>query len=271
MNKRELVDAVAAKTDFTRKKIDRAIDAIVEAVSEAMKNGESVALLGFGTFNVTNRSARSGVNPRTREMIHIAARRVPGFHAGKALKELVSSIHSAAFVYDGTTDGITSLCGQGITVFDGRLRFTNPGDENRVVFGVPSLTDCVVHVTATLASGSGYGIYYRADGKPGFQPGITGYCFQFDPGLSQLLVRKVVDGYESEPFQSIPMPSSVATALNSLHDISVAVQGDHHVISVDGAVVLEFHDGSFSSGMAGLRGWNGCDASFSAISVIPNP
>lgn len=271
MNKKELVDAVVAKTGFTRKKIDGAIDAIVEAVSEAMKNGESVALIGFGTFNVTNRSARSGVNPRTREKIDIAARRVPGFRAGKALREAVSSIQSAALVYDVTTDGITTLCGQGITVSDGRLRFTNPGEENRVVFGEPSLTDYAVHVTATLASGSGYGIYYRADGKPGFQPGITGYCFQFDPGLSQLLVRKVVEGYESEPFQSIPMPASVVASLNSAHDINVAVEGDHHVISVDGAVVLEFHDGTFSSGLAGLRGWNGCDPLFSAISIMPNP
>jgi DNA-binding protein HU-beta len=271
MNKRELVDAVAAKTGFTRKKIDRAIDATLEAVSEAMKNGESVALLGFGTFNVTNRSARSGVNPRTREKIAVAARRVPGFRAGKALKEAVSSTQSAAFVYDGTTDGITTLCGQGVTVSGGQLRFTNPGEENRVVFGEPNLTDYVVHVTATLASGSGYGIYYRADGKPGFQPGITGYCFQFDPGLSQLLVRKVVDGYESEPFQSIAMPASVAATLNGAHDISVAVEGDHHLISVDGAVVLDFHDGTFSSGLAGLRGWNGCDPLFSAINIRLNP
>ena len=271
MNKKELVDVVAAKTGFTKKKTGRAIDAVVGAVSEAMKNGESVALAGFGTFKVTNRAARAGVNPRTREKIYVAARRSPGFHAGKALKELVSSIKSAAFVYDGSPHGIASLYGHGITISDGSLRFTDPSEENRVAFGQLNWTDYVVHVTATLVSGSGYGVYYRSDGKAGLQPGITGYCFQFDPGLSQLLVRKVVDGYESEPFQSVPMPAAVVAALSSPHVISVSVMGDHHVISVDGAVVLDFHDDSFSSGMAGLRGWNDCDPSFSAISVIPNP
>jgi DNA-binding protein HU-beta len=271
MNKRELVNAVAARTGFTKKETGHAIDALIKVVSGAMKNGDSVALAGFGTFKVTSRAARAGVNPRTREKIYVAARRSPRFHAGKALKELVSSIKSAAFVYDGTTNGITSLCGHGITVSDGSLRFTNPGDENRVVFGQLSWTDHVVHVTATLTSGNGYGIYYRSDGKTGFQPGITGYCFQFDAGLSKLLVRKVVDGYEFEPFQSVPMSAAVVAALSSPHNISVAVKGDHHVISVDGAVVLDFHDGSFSSAMAGLRGWNGCDPSFSAVSVTPNP
>ncbi|MCX6097397.1 MAG: HU family DNA-binding protein, partial [Caldiserica bacterium] len=70
MNKKELVDVVAAKTGFTKKKTGRAVDAVVGAVSEAMKNGESVALAGFGTFKVTNRAARAGVNPRTREKIY---------------------------------------------------------------------------------------------------------------------------------------------------------------------------------------------------------
>jgi DNA-binding protein HU-beta len=271
MNKKELVDVMAAKTGFTKKKTGRAIDAVVEVVSGAMKNGDSVALVGFGTFKVTNHAARAGVNPRTREKIYVAARRSPGFHAGKALKELVSSTNATAFAYDGSPHGIASLYGHGITISDGSLRFTDPSDENRVVFGQLNWTDYVVHVTATLVSGNGYGIYYRSDGKAGLQPGITGYCFQFDPGLSQLLVRKVVDGYEFEPFQSVPMPAAVVAALSSPHDISVAVKGDHHVISVDGAVVLDFHDGSFSSGMAGLRGWNDCDPSFSAVSATPSP
>ena len=184
----------------------------------------------------------------------------------------VCSIHSAVFVYNGTTNGITSLNGGGIAVSGGSLRFTNPSDENRVAFGQLSWTDYTVHVRATLASGNGYGIYYRSDGKAGYSPGITGYCFQFDPGLgNRLVVRKVVNGSEQDPFQSVAMSASIVASLHGPHDISVAVKGDHHVISVDGVVILDFHDNTFTSGMAGLRGWSGCDPSFSAVSVTSNP
>ena len=185
---------------------------------------------------------------------------------------LVCSIHSAVFVYNGTTNGITSLNGGGIAVSGGSLRFTNPSDENRVAFGQLSWTDYTVRVQATLASGNGYGIYYRSDGKTGYSPGITGYCFQFDPGLgNRLVVRKVVNGSEQDPFQSIAMSAGIVASLHGPHDISVAVKGDHHVISVDGVIILDFHDSTFTSGMAGLRGWSGCDPSFSAVNVTSNP
>ena len=158
----------------------------------------------------------------------------------------VCSIHSAVFVYNGTTNGITSLNGGGIAVSGGSLRFTNPSDENRVAFGQLSWTDYTVHVRATLASGNGYGIYYRSDGKAGYSPGITGYCFQFDPGLgNRLVVRKVVNGSEQDPFQSVAMSASIVAALHGPHDISVAGKGDHHVISVDGVGILDFHDNTF--------------------------
>lgn len=271
MNKTDLVNAVAARTGFTKKDTGHAIDAMIGAISLAMKNGDSVTLAGFGTFKVTTRAARAGVNPRTREKMDIPARTSLRFHAAKALRDLVALIEPPAFVYDGTASGIMVLCGQGVTVSDGSLRFRNPDDENRVVFGQLSWTDYVVHVTAALAAGNGYGIYYRADGKAGFTPGITGYCFQFDRGLGRLVVRKVTDGSESEPFQSVPMPEPVAAALSSPHEISVAVEGSHHVISIDGAVVLDFYDDTFRSGMAGLRGWNGCDPVFGAVSVTLIP
>jgi len=79
-----------------------------------------------------------------------------------------------------------------------------------------------------------------------------------------------MDGYESEPFRSVAMPAAVVAAPGSPHELSVGVEGSHHVISIDGAVVLDFYDDSFSSGMAGLRGWNGCDPLFSAVSVVRN-
>jgi len=139
------------------------------------------------------------------------------------------------------------------------LRFTNPDDENRVVFGETGWTDYVVRVTATLVTGNGYGIYYRTDGKAGFAPGITGYCFQFEPGLGKLLVRKVMDGYESEPFRSVAMPAAVVAAPGSPHELSVGVEGSHHVISIDGAVVLDF------TMTPSAQAWPGCEAGTAAI------
>lgn len=169
--------------------------------------------------------------------------------------------------------GFTILNGGGIAVVGSDLRFTNINDENRVAFGDLSWTDYVVHVRATLTSGNGYGIYYRCDGVLGNQnPGVSGYCFQFDPGAGNTLtVRKVINGAEQAAFQSVAMPANVVASLYGPHDIDVAVKGDHHVISVDGVILLDFHDIAYPSGMAGLRGWSGCVPSFSAVSVTPNP
>lgn len=186
---------------------------------------------------------------------------------------LVCSIHSVAFAYDGTTSGFTTLNGAGLSVSGSSLKFTNTNNENRVSFGSLSWADYVVQVRAALTSGNGYGIYYRSDGVSGNRnPGITAYCFQFDPGAgNRLTVRKVIGGVEQAAFQSVAMPPNIVAALHSPHDISVAVKGDHHVISIDGVVVLDFTDSWRTSGMAGLRGWSGCDPSFSAVSVLPNP
>jgi len=94
-------------------------------------------------------------------------------------------------------------------------------------------------------------MYYRCDGNPN----ITGYVFQFDPGLvNKFVVRKVVAGNEFSPFQSVSMPPGFP--VNGEHKISVSVQGDHHIIKVDGATVLDFHDSQFSSGTVGLRSWS---------------
>lgn len=89
MNKVELVDAIAAKTGLTKKDADAAVKATVEAITEALKKGDEVALVGFGTFKVTKKAARTGINPATKAQIKIPAKNVPGFKAGKALKDAV--------------------------------------------------------------------------------------------------------------------------------------------------------------------------------------
>ncbi len=89
MNKTELVNAIAAKAGLSKKDADAALAATVEAVTEALKAGDKVALVGFGTFEVRERAARTGKNPATGETIEIAACKAPAFKAGKALKDAV--------------------------------------------------------------------------------------------------------------------------------------------------------------------------------------
>ena len=90
MNKTELVAAVAEKANISKKDADAAVAAFVATVTEAMKAGDKVALVGFGTFEARTRAARTGKNPRTGEIIKIAATKVPAFKAGKALKDAVA-------------------------------------------------------------------------------------------------------------------------------------------------------------------------------------
>ncbi len=90
MNKRELADAVADAAGLGKADAARAVDAVLGAISDALAQGDSVSLLGFGTFSVKHRAARQGRNPRTGESIQIAATSVPGFKAGRALKDAVN-------------------------------------------------------------------------------------------------------------------------------------------------------------------------------------
>ena len=90
MNKAELVDAVAGVANLSKADAGRAVDAVVETITSALKKGQQVSVVGFGTFSVKHRSARSGRNPRTGETIKIAASNVPGFKAGKALRDAVN-------------------------------------------------------------------------------------------------------------------------------------------------------------------------------------
>ena len=90
MNKAELVDAIAGAANLSKADAGRAVDAVVESITSALKRGEQVSVVGFGTFSVKHRAARSGRNPRTGETIQIAASNVPGFKAGKGLKDAVN-------------------------------------------------------------------------------------------------------------------------------------------------------------------------------------
>lgn len=90
MNKTELIEAVAEQADMTKADASRAVDAVVSAITEALKKNDDVALIGFGTFTVRERAARSGRNPQTGATINIAAAKVPAFKAGKALKDAVN-------------------------------------------------------------------------------------------------------------------------------------------------------------------------------------
>ncbi|WP_035340535.1 MULTISPECIES: nucleoid-associated protein HU-beta [Dickeya] len=90
MNKSQLVDKIAADADISKAAAGRVLDAIIGSVTDALKSGDDVALVGFGTFSVRERAARSGRNPQTGKEISIPAAKVPGFRAGKALKDAVN-------------------------------------------------------------------------------------------------------------------------------------------------------------------------------------
>ena len=91
MNKTELIAAMADQAELSKKDAEAALKAFVDVVSEEMKKGEKVQLVGFGTFEVSERAAREGRNPQTGETMTIAASKTPKFKAGKALKDLVNA------------------------------------------------------------------------------------------------------------------------------------------------------------------------------------
>lgn len=90
MNKSELIEAIAESADLSKASASRALDAVTETIANALKSGDQVVLVGFGTFSVKDRAARAGRNPQTGAPIEIAAARIPGFKAGKALKDAVN-------------------------------------------------------------------------------------------------------------------------------------------------------------------------------------
>jgi fructan beta-fructosidase len=164
-------------------------------------------------------------------------------------------------------NGLTVLTGAWVLTAEGIMSSTSVY-ENRLgvgdlAVGDKAWTDVQLDVAATLTKGDGYGVYYRADG----QPNVTGYCFQFDPGLgNQFVVRKVVKGAEGAPIAKVAMPKGFSV-YGSEHQISISVVGDRHVITVDGQQVMEFKDASFVKGMAGLRTWDYSKVNFRSLKV----
>tara|TARA_B100000073_G_scaffold10394_1_gene8685 strand:+ start:776 stop:1051 length:276 start_codon:yes stop_codon:yes gene_type:complete len=90
VNKKELIDAIADKSDLTKAQAEKALASFIETVSVTLKKGDSVELVGFGKFEVKQRAARDGRNPQTGETIKIKASKVPAFKAGKGLKDTVN-------------------------------------------------------------------------------------------------------------------------------------------------------------------------------------
>ncbi len=90
MNKSQLVDKISEGADLSKAAAGRALDSFIEAVGEALKTGDQVSLVGFGTFSSRERASRTGRNPQTGETIEIAAAKIPAFKAGKALKDAVN-------------------------------------------------------------------------------------------------------------------------------------------------------------------------------------
>lgn len=91
MNKSELIDSISATSGLTKTDCAKALDAFVEAVSSALKSGDDVRLVGFGTFATSKRAATTAINPRTRQSVKVPARNVAKFKAGKTLQDIVNS------------------------------------------------------------------------------------------------------------------------------------------------------------------------------------
>ena len=91
MNKTELIAAIAEQAEISKKDAEKAVKAFIEVVTDELKKGEKVQLVGFGTFEVSERAAREGRNPQTGETMKIAASKAPKFKAGKALKDMINN------------------------------------------------------------------------------------------------------------------------------------------------------------------------------------
>ena len=90
MTKAELISAIAAKGDYSKKDAEKALAAVTDSITEALAAGEKISLVGFGRFSVKDRAAKTSINPRTKEKIDVPAKKVPAFKAGKAFKDAVN-------------------------------------------------------------------------------------------------------------------------------------------------------------------------------------
>lgn len=161
-------------------------------------------------------------------------------------------------------DGLTPLSGDWYTEH-GWLSPSLDWSRHGLVFGEGPWDDFEVRVTATYLSdgsaGGGYGIYYRCDDSPS----ITGYCFHYDVGYGDgaFLVRTVHNGHEGSPVARAWMGDDfVENELSRIREIAITVEGDHHIITVDGSEILNFTDGTFTEGIAGFSTWHKSEVRF---------
>ncbi|MCP5048518.1 MAG: LamG domain-containing protein [bacterium] len=168
-----------------------------------------------------------------------------------------------------STDDTAPDTGSPVTVLTGTWNTDGNGNyfadggvtEHLAVYGLTSWQDYRLEVDATLNQGEGYGIYYRVDG----QLNITGYEFRYEPGLNQpgfdmtFVVRKVVNGVVLDPpLQRLDLTSAqFPNVFNASHRISITLQGNRHIIKVDGSGLFDFTDNSYLTGQAGLHSWEG--------------
>lgn len=89
MTKAELIAAIAEKGDYSKKEAEKALNSVIDTITDSLKSGDKISLVGFGTFEVRSRSEKTAINPRTKEKIVVPAKKVPAFKAGKALKDAV--------------------------------------------------------------------------------------------------------------------------------------------------------------------------------------
>ena len=90
MTKADLINAIAEKAEFSKKDSEKALNAVISSITDALVSGDKVQIVGFGTFEVRQRDAKEAINPRTKEKIQIPAKKAPAFKAGKALKDAVN-------------------------------------------------------------------------------------------------------------------------------------------------------------------------------------
>lgn len=195
-------------------------------------------------------------------------------YAGEAqvIYPVISGGSNVLFAGDlSSLDQFNKLYGSNWTVAGGKLLSASSNGERRLAFGDDSWADFTLSVTGRLVGGniagnSGYGVYYRADKVEGLRnPGISGYCFQFDTGYNAFVVRVVTNGNEASPIQRVPFPAGFD--VNASHAIEITVEGSRQVMKVDGTTVMDFSDSTYLSGSAGVRTWNQSVAEFSNIIV----
>ncbi|MEO8396831.1 MAG: family 16 glycoside hydrolase, partial [Chloroflexota bacterium] len=159
--------------------------------------------------------------------------------------------------------GWNFTAGKGWKLLNGQLTVTTPDGEQRGFTGQTSWTDYTVKVQqANLQQGNGYGIYFRTSD----QPTVNGYVFQYDPGYAKFLIRKVVDGNESPPIATAPIPAQFQWT-NVTRLVQIDVRGSTFTASIDGTTVLQAQDTQFTSGRVGLRAWDDTHASFDNLTV----